>query len=331
MSGTISNYFPPGPGRQPGRPTIGRDTLAGIRDDLVLLLCLSWSEIGWQLRHATSPEQLRQAFEPLRGKNNGHLIARFLKNPTVATTGKEIRFTRRLLDDAVTRRYAAQANCSDPVRDYIEAETAVMQSPSEQMGQVRRELLKRQFRLLAVRKELHCATELEHTLEKQLGEQEVSFAQEELFRILEEERCARNPLKLANAMAGLPFITARVSHERCSKIKPTGWPKFDFQVFQKIESIWNMRDRYPKLSLVQLYRQEISKLPRTMRRNKAENPLRARLGDHFGYLKLAIKQSVESGVDSDRVPFLITSNFDKHRAGSTTPLSRTLAASERID
>jgi hypothetical protein len=31
------------------------------------------------------------------------------------------------------------------------------------------------------------------------------------------------------------------------------------------------------------------------------------------------------------VPFLITSNFDKHRAGSTTPLSRTLAASERID
>lgn len=331
MASTISNYFPPSPRRPPGRPTLERDTLASIRDDLVLLLSLSWSDIGWQLRHATSPEELRRAFEPLRGKNNDHLIARFLKTPTVAATGKEIRLTRRLLNDAVTRRYAAQANCSDPVRDYIEAETALMQSRNEQMAQVCGELLKRQHKLLAVRKEMRCATELERTLEKQLGEQEVTFAQAELVRILAEGRCARNPLRLANAMAGLPFMTARVSYERCSKIEPTGWPKFDFRVFQKIESIWNLRDRYPGLSPVQLYRQEISKLSRTMRRNKAENPLRARLADHFGYLKLAIKQSLESGVDPDRVPFLITANFDKHRAGSTTPLSRTLAASERID
>jgi hypothetical protein len=326
-----TNYFPPSPRRPPGRPTIERDTLAGIRNDLVLFLSLSWSEIGWQLRHATSPEELRQAFEPLRGKNNAHLIARFLKTPTVATTGKEIRFTRRLLDDAVKRRYAAQVSCGDPVGEYVEAETAVMQSPNEQMAQVRGELLKRQYRLLEVRKELRCATELEQTLEKQLGEQEVTFAQAELVRILAEGRCARNPLKLANAMAGLSFITARVSYDRCSKIKPTGWPKFDFQVFRKIESIWNLRDRYPSLSPVQLYRQEISKLPRTVRRNKAQNPLRARLADHFGCLKLAIGQSLGSGVPSDRVPFLITSNFDKHRSVSTTPLSRTLAASERID
>ena len=91
------------------------------------------------------------------------------------------------------------------------------------------------------------AEESEQSLQKQLNELEVSFAQEELVRILGEHRCARNPLRLSNAMAGLPYLTARVSYDRCSKIECTVWPKFDFQVFRKIEAIWNSRERYRDL------------------------------------------------------------------------------------
>ena len=331
MASLISNYFPQSSRRQPGRPTPDDDTLRDIRNDLVHLLSVSWADVGWQLRQADSPEELRRAFEPFRGKNNDHLVAVFLKTTPLAATGKEVRLTRRFLGKAVKRRYEAQANCNDPVNLYCEAQTAVMQARAEQLWKVRGELLKRQSTLLAARKELRSAAELEQTLQKQLTEQEASFAQKELVRILVERRCARNPLRLANAMAGLPYLTARVSYDRCSKLKCNVWPKFDFQVFKKIESIWNSRDRYRGLSIVELYRQEIKKLSKTFRRNKAENYLRKRLAEDFGCLKLAIERGLELGVDPGQMPFIIASNFDKNRGAPTTPLTRTLAASERID
>src|SRR6266567_2282293 len=322
MASPISNYFPQSSRRPPGRPTPDDDTLAGIRNDLVHLLSVWWAEIGWHLRRANSPEELRRAFEPLRGKNNENLVGFFLKITPLAAKGAEVRFTRKALGRTVKRRYEAQASCNDPVRMYCEAETAVMLARAEQLWKVRGELLKRQSRLLAARKELRSAEELEQTLQKQLTQQEASFAQEELVRILVERRCARNPLRLANAMAGLPYLTARVSYDRCSKIKCGVWPKFDFQVFQKIESIWNLRHRYRELSIVELYRQEIKKLPRTIRRNKTENYLRTRLAGDFGCLRSAIEGSLELGVDPGQIPFIITSNFDKNRAAPTTALTR---------
>ena len=331
MASIISNYFPQDSCRPPGRPTPDDDTLGDVRNDLVHLFSVSWAEIGWQLRHADSREDLRRAFEPLRGKNNDHLVAPFLKATPLATTGNEVRSIRRALGRVVERRYKAQANCNDPVNMYCEAQTAVMQARAEQLWKVRGELLKRQSTLLAARKELRSAEELEQSLQKQLNELETSFPQEQLVRILAERRCARNPLRLANAMAGLPYLTARVSYGRCSKIECNVWPKFDFRVFQKIESIWNSRERYRDLSIVELYRQEIKKLPKTVRRNKSENPLRKRLANDFGCLKLAIERGLELGVDPDRMPFIILSNFDKNREAPTTALTRTLAASERVE
>jgi len=127
------------------------------------------------------------------------------------------------------------------------------------------------------------------------------------------------------------MLTARVSYNRCSKIRCSVWPEFDFQMFEKIESIWDSRDHYRDLSIVELYWQEIKKLPRTMRRNKAENYLRSCLAENFGCLKLAIEQSLESDADSDQMPFLITSTFNKNRVTPTTGLSRVISASERID
>jgi hypothetical protein len=331
LSNDIWDQFPTHPSLRPGRPTLDDNTLAFVRNDLVHLLSVWWADIGWQLRHANSREEFCQAFEPLRGKNNDHLVASFLKVTPLTTTGNSVRFTRRSLARAVRHRYNVQDNCNAPVKDYIDAETAVTQARPEELGKVRRELLKRQLKLLVVRKELRSATELEQTLEKQLAEQQVAFAQEQLVRILREGRCARNPLRLANAMAGLPSLTARVSYQRCSRIKCTSWPNIDFQVFRKIESIWISRHRYHDLSIVDLYRQEISKLPRMSRRNKFPNFLRTRLAENFGSLKLAIETSLNSGIEVDRIPFVVTSHFDKNREAPTTALTRTLAATERID
>jgi hypothetical protein len=331
MDDEHSDYFSDSQIRRSGRPTLDSDTLLGIRDDLVHLLSVSWADIGWQLRHVESRAELQRAFAPLVGKSNDYVIARFVRSTALDINGKEVRFTRKALGKAVKRRYEAQANCNGPVKMYCEAETAVMQASGEQLGRVRGELLKRQSKLLEVRRELRSAEQLEQDLGKQLVEQEASFAQGQLIRILAEHRCARNPLRLANAMAGLPFLSARVSYDRCSKIKRTVWHKFDFQVFKKIESIWNSRHRYRELSIVELYRQEIGKLPRTTGRNRVENPLRTRLAEDFGCLRSAIQRSMELGIDPGQIPFVIKSEFDKNRGLPTTALTRTLAASERID
>ena len=314
-----------------GRPALDTDTLTAIRDDLVHLLSVSWADVGWHLRHAKSPEDLRRAFEPLKGKNNNPLIERFIKTGVSATSGEELRLTRKALGEAIRRKYEAQGNCDDPVKSYHERETAAMQSRAELLGKLRREVVERRSKLRAVSKELRSAERLERRLEKQLAVQEVGFAQHQLVRILKEGRCACNPLRLANAMTGLLLLTARVSYNRCSKMKCAVWPEFDFQVFEKIEAIWNSRHRYRDLSVVELYRQEIKKLPRTMRRDNAENYLRTRLAQDFGYLKLAIEQGLESGADSDQMPFLITSSFNNNRQSSRTALTRTLAAIEKID
>lgn len=310
----IYGYFPDAARHPSSRPALDEDTLAGIRNDLVHLLSVSWADVGWHLRHAKSREDLRRVFELLKGKNNNPLIQRFLETSALATSGEELQLIRKALGEAIRRRYEVQGNCDDSAKRCQEAEAAVMQSRAGPSGQLHRQVVERRSKLRAVRKELRSAEKLEQTLEKQFAEAQVGFALDQLLRFLGEGRCVCNPLRLANAMASLLFLRARVSYNRCSKIKCAAWPEFDFELFEKIESIWNSRHRYRDLSVVELYRQEIKKLPREMRRNnKPEHSLRTLLAEHFGCLEFAIEQSLESGVDSDRTPFLITSSFNKNR------------------
>jgi hypothetical protein len=328
---TGSPFWVPVSRGQPGRPTLKNGTLEGCRNSLARILSVEWAEIGWQLKHVSSPADLREAFAPLSKNSDSNLLTHYLRTPPATATGKEVRLTRRRLGKIVERRYNLQGNYNDPLNQYREAEAAVMQARSDQLWAVRSELLKRQEKLSAVRKELSAARQLEHTLQDELVEKEASFAQTELVRILRERRCALNPLRLANAMAGLPFLSARVSSARCSKVSCTVWPQFEYQVFRKIESIWESRERYKNLSVVDLYRQEVAKIPRTIGRKRIENPLRRRLAVDFGYLKSAIEMALKVHTDLDRIPFLIKSIFDNGRAQPTNALIRTLSAWERID
>src|ERR1700739_1878369 len=151
--------------RKPGRPTLDKITLEGSRNNLVRILSVGWPEIGWQLRHVSSPAELRDAFAPLQKNNDAYLLTHFLRTPKVVATGKEVRLTRKLLGKAIERRYNGQAKCNDPTNAYCEAQAAVMEARSDQLWAVRSELLKRQERLLAVRRELGAAQRLEQDLQ----------------------------------------------------------------------------------------------------------------------------------------------------------------------
>jgi hypothetical protein len=62
---------------------------------LLWLLSVKWADIGWQLPTATTPEELKRALEPLRGRPYENLVHRFLHPTPVASSAEEIRALRK--------------------------------------------------------------------------------------------------------------------------------------------------------------------------------------------------------------------------------------------
>jgi hypothetical protein len=144
-----------------------------------------------------------------------------------------------------------------------------------------------------------------------LEEKKASFAQTELLDYIANAEYARNPLRLANAMAGLPDLAWSSSYDRCSKINCAGWPTLWFTIFETIQDIWNLRTSYSELSLVELFRREVQKLPKKTlvyydpekRKIWMPNQVRSRLADNFRLLRLAIEETLQVTMHPGRTPF----------------------------
>ena len=217
-------------------------------------------------------------------------------------------------------------------------------SPDE-LKVLQADLAKYETKLRFASADLEGTRNQERILSARLEAQEASFAQAELAKIILENRCSRHPLRMANAMAGLPYLSARVSYRRCSKLKCSTWPRSEFLIVKFIESTWNRRQRYPDLSIVELFDQEIKRLRRTVRREelpeaiavpkeqkRVDNYLRSHLAANRRYLRLAIERSLEkTEIAEKQMPFVIASYFSAILEEPRTVLTLALAEGERID
>jgi hypothetical protein len=332
------------PRRTRGRPTLSDDELVWRRDELAHLLSVSWCEIGWLLRGARTAEGIRSALS-LVSWGKDYLVSLFLRNAPTKVSGNELRARRRTHRKAATHTQDIQKKHEQVSQLYSQIKQAVAQADGDELSVLQADLVTYEDKLTQVTTELDRAKSEEQQLRSSLQDAEAGFAQHELARIIREKRCSLNPLRLANAMAGLPIIGARISYVRCSKLKCSGWPQFQFTVFKFIESAWNRRERYPSMSLVELFDQEIRRLPRKVRRaeypsniavpadqKRIDNFLRSYLGENRRYLRLAIEKTLQAGiVDPDRIPFLIVSNFTSILGVPRSALTLALAERERID
>jgi hypothetical protein len=331
--------------RPPGRPTPEDEELELRRNELVHLLSVSWADIAWQVRRASTREEFRKALEPLIGRGQDHLISHFVRFSAVTTNGKEVRATRRKYVKANDHTRETDKKHDEIFQLHGQIGAAMLEADPDELKVLQTDFAKYETELRSAAEKLNSAKMREETLKNWLEALEASFAQEELAEIIRENRCARNPLRIANAMAGLPVLSARVSYVRCSKIKCPVWPRFEFLVIKFIESTWNRRHRYSNLSTVALFDQEIKRLSKTIRREelpesiaqsietkRIENPLRSHLGKNRRFLRLAIEKSIgTSDIDQTRIPFLIASNFTMILGEPRTPLTLALAERERID
>jgi hypothetical protein len=264
---------------------------------------------------------------------------------STTTTGKELRATKRAHDKAVANIPEVDEKYKEVARLHSQIKAAMTEANPDQLQVLQGDLAKYETELKYTADKLDAATKLERDLKTCLDDQRASFAQGELAKIVMERRCALHPLKLANAMAGLPSLSARVSYGRCAKFKCRVWPTFEFRRVQFIESTWNRRSRYPRLSPVELFDQEIKRLSKTVRRDQmaeviafpadqkwVENPLRTYLGERRRYLRLAIEKSLNTpNIEEGQMPFVIACNFSAILEEPRSTLTEALAERERID
>ena len=311
-----------------GRRTINDGTLSANRDSLVNILSSWWPDIGWQLAMATTREELRHAFEPVKDYSDRHLLDRLLR-PTKVTTAadtkeraREIREKRLELGKAVERMRDAQAQRDECVNACREIEGAMGQAKTEQIEFVKQEFSKRRATCQEAQTESQVANAAEKILESELLDKEAAFAQDELLTFIKKGKYALHPLNLANAMAGLPFavdvrfLGAWQSHARCSGLGCAGWPSYRYQVFEQIESMWE-HSKSSSLPTVEFFREQIKRLPKTVRQthppigsDEVDNYVRSYLSENWWYLQRAIERSVQIDHDPRPVHFIIASNFN---------------------
>jgi hypothetical protein len=328
--------------------------LSGDRDALVGMLSAMWADIGWELLHARTTADIRQALAPLKGDSRHSKIDHFLRDSASKVTAAEVRKSAALSSLKHASRISAQNRRDELRKKFEEVQLAQSQATAEQLKAIESILRHRRAGYETAEKELTAAENEEKDVETKLADQEAGFAQRELLKFIRSRKYAYNPLNLANAMAGLrchTFNAMRVyagcwqSYARCSKLECAIWPNYQFQRFEIIRSIWNRRHQYAQLSPVELFRLEILKLTRIAKLQTERFSLRITLAerkkivngfvrdnfiDEFRNLRLAIEDGLQCN-HVERIPFLILAHFTKSLGQPNNAVERVLVAAERLE
>jgi hypothetical protein len=171
-------------------------------------------------------------------------------------------------------------------------------------------------------------------LQEKLLNQEAYYCQTELLKFVNSGDYAIEPRHLANALAGLPHLTCRRSAERCSRLKSTVGMAFNYELFRFIQLRWNRRMSRGDVPLLNWFRTEILKLPKTIRgekqKEKQKNALRLRLAADWFFLRRAIEDV--QALKNDRVPqvYFIAQRFIQESLNPSNLTDKLLANKERL-
>jgi hypothetical protein len=148
-------------------------------------------------------------------------------------------------------------------------------------------------------------------LVSKLEDQEAFFFRTQILAFIKERRYAFTPRSLANAIAGLPYMTARHSAERCNGLKSKIAVLRNYSTLMFIASTWNRRGQRGNLRLVEWFEQEIKKMHkfRVIAKRKIPNDLRVYLCKGWYYLREAIRELTQSKLDPRAMPYAITVRF----------------------
>jgi hypothetical protein len=222
-----------------GRPVeIDDDALRRARVDLQFVLEQNWGHVGWDLKWGKSDADIRSALAKVEAPNTSRLD-RFRQYPTQSATAVDLRQLRkriRLARIQARKNYELLASAQESCEQALSVEAMAEDSATRERIQSlkrRREVIREQ-----AEGEFRASAKTCQALQVELEEKEAFFAQAQILKFIRSRRREFNPQNLAMAMAGLPFISAEVSCQRCRAFKSASRPSLAYEIFQSIAAVF---------------------------------------------------------------------------------------------
>jgi len=319
---------PEAPGGRPQQISDGR--LSSRRNELFEALGRHWGELGWELKTARSPREVRVVLSSLAGLYPFLFDLPFLKKITITSASAEgLRKVRRrsLSIDKVLR--AARSAVPKQEKLVAEARKALAQAQAgerqEAIDVVTAELTTRTGKLKKLQSRLRKMKNESESLRMELKNLGACYAETEVFKLIQSRNYRLTPKTFANAMAGLPYIGWRQSLKRCAKIPLRLKPSGLYCVFDAVRYILNQASRpLAENDPLELFEKGISTLPKRGNYEFAQEYLLK----NWIHLKKALTNTWYSRIGRDELPYRITAAFEESMRHPPTVLERLLAEKE---
>jgi hypothetical protein len=296
-----------------GRPRrIDDESLRRVRDHLLLLSSNTWGDIGWTLGNIKEPADVPKAFESWHPEAERLHVIRSLLRPrhsedvswpcNRAVLARELESMIKRLDalgHSIREVTEQQQRCRGRVNEVDRALTRPLRT--EEQNRLVEERSQRKRTLDLTNDTYVWLGKSQQELSETLQDGQAYFARLEVVEFCTSHRYRLQPIHVANALAGLPFIGWRESVKRCSALKgaTSNGPHYEmFQCVRRIIKSWKVeRGRLTDHA------------KHWLRTRPSRSPAMRQLTEKFRYLLSAIETSLESTSDREQLPFRVTAEY----------------------
>jgi hypothetical protein len=186
--------------------------------------------------------------------------------------------------------------------------------------------------LISAERKQNEAYQYDQALAVKRQRQEAFIYRSEVLKFLRAKEYRLSPLTLANAIAGLPYISARRSAQLCAKTETQLTHSGSYEIFQLVKRAWKRCRRRSCSSMFDKFETEIRRLPkfRIVEGHKQPYWLRAELATDWYYLKKTLQDPELAKLHPGAIPGAIVATFLRKRSNPESPVTPTIAESERI-
>jgi hypothetical protein len=311
LENEVEDEFPiPEPEPEPKRQPLGRRSLIddaslhNRRDQLVQIFEGFWGDIGRGLQITRKPDDLVSVFKALEGKVWDDFILLFWTystQPGVSGTPSKVRIELRRLGQPIRAADEANRNAYESLQ---RARLALsFQLSRHERKPVRKEFVRRYKEARQVDEHCRRLIDKDRNLRAELKFAEANFIRREVFRFIKSKRYELNPLNLANAAAGLPYMAWRQSMRRCSKENCILANGTFYQVFKAIRYLVSSAKKKTIQEFVAHFQVDIPCLPSRYRLARTD------FAEKWFFLERALREVFRKKLHPKTLPFEITKRY----------------------
>jgi hypothetical protein len=197
---------------------------------------------------------------------------------------------------------------------------------------VAEEMIRQKGKLDSLEQESRKADSECRILETIFLDQEAFFFRSQVLDFIQKADYEFTPRNMANALAGLPYITSRRSAELCAGMKSKIALSRSYEVLMFIALAWKRNDKSANLTVTEWFKLQIRELPRykIIKGKKTENHFRTYLAGKWFFLKRVLERFQGSKLPPGFVPYAVTREFLRQSTNPQSPAESILAENNKI-